>query len=277
MSKQIWNLKWRLMAMTGLPLLAVTCADVPMTAPAGTMIFMQANPWFVAANGGTSVVTALLTEPAGTLVPDGTVVLFFTTLGRVDAQGKTKDGVAKVNFVSDSRSGQATVTAYSGGGAPAPAPSASATTSTFGSVTASASVSASAETGIDRTPTNKGEGSTSITIDIGSALPTKVAVTADPPYLTTSRQATITANVFDANGNPVQNVPVIFTLAASPLRETLASGGSPQYSDSNGRAFDRLTTSTANGTETKTVTVTATTANFQTGTVPVVVYYTTLR
>ena len=47
------------------------------------------EPEFVIANGGVSVVTAILVEPAGTFVPDGTEVFFFTDLGRVDASGKT--------------------------------------------------------------------------------------------------------------------------------------------------------------------------------------------
>jgi hypothetical protein len=277
MSKQIGNLKWRLAGVTGLALLALTCAEVPMTAPAGTSMFLQANPSFVVANGGTSVITALLTEEAGTLVPDGTVVMFFTTLGRVDAQGQTKDGVAKVNFVADSRSGQATVTAYSGG--PAPAPSASPTASGFGSVSSSAAVRASAVTATSAAATATGTGSASITIDIGSTLPTKVVVTADPPFLATSRQSTITANVFDTYGNPVQNVPVIFKITSSDsnLQESLASGGSPQYTDSNGQALDTLVTRTANGVTTRKVTVSATIPSVDNGTVDVVVYYTTLR
>lgn len=271
------KLKLQLMAVAGLALVVVTCESVPMTAPAGTNIFLQANPTFVVANGGTSVVTALLTEPAGTLVPDGTVILFFTDLGRVDAQGKTRDGVARVSFVADSRSGTATVTAYSGG--PAPAPSASPTATTFASVSASAAVSASAVTGVASAPT--GVGNASVPIKVGSALPTKVVVTANPPYLAAAREATIAANVFDDNGNTIQNVPVIFTVdvegTTAPLQEVLASGGSPQYTDSNGQAFDTLRTRTANGISVKTVVVTATTANDQTNSVNVTVNYAPAR
>jgi hypothetical protein len=266
----------QLMAAAGLALLAVTCEEVPLTAPAGTTIFLQANPPFVVANGGTSVVTALLTEPAGTLVPDGTVVLFFTTLGRIDSEGKTRNGVARVNFVADSRSGTATVNAYSGG----PAPAATATPSSSGTVTASDRVGASAAGDVAAEPTDSGTGWASITIEIGSALPERVLVTANPSVLATSRQATITANVFDKSGNPVQHVPVIFSVAAAgtaPLQEVLSSGGSPQYTDSNGQAFDTLTTRTATGTAQKTVTVTATTATEKEGHVDVVVNYTAAR
>ena len=42
------------------------------------------------------VISALLLEPAGTPVPDGTVVQFFTTLGRIEEQGRTNDGDSKI-------------------------------------------------------------------------------------------------------------------------------------------------------------------------------------
>ena len=53
-------------------------------------------------------------------VPDGTVVFFFTNLGRLEpAEAKTRNGVASVNFVADSRSGIATISATSTGSASA--------------------------------------------------------------------------------------------------------------------------------------------------------------
>ncbi len=219
---------------------SATCGSVPLTAPPGSNIFAQANPPFVVANGGTAVVTVLLTEPAGTLVPDGTEVYFFTTLGRIDPVVKTRNGVANANFVSDSRSGSAVITIYSGGPAP---PSVGSST---GSTTAPPAA------------TSTGTGSTSISINIGSALPAKIVVTADPQVLAVFRQSTIRANVFDASGNPVQNVPIIFSVSASPLQETLDSGGAPQFTDSNGQAFDTLRTRAPNGLTQKPVTVTAT-------------------
>ena len=107
------------LALLLLAMAHLSCEVPPLMAP-GSSITVFANPQFIVANGGVSVVTALLVEPAGTLVPDGTVVYFLTNLGRVDPQGKTKDGLARVNFVSDSRSGRATIQAFSGGAAPAP-------------------------------------------------------------------------------------------------------------------------------------------------------------
>lgn len=163
------RLKLVAMALVGIAL--ASCETAPLTAPTGSTMFLQANPTFVIANGGISVVTAVLVEPAGTFVPDGTEVSFFTNLGRIDPVGKTVRGVASVNFVSDSRSGQATVTAISGAVTGAPA----------------------------------------LTIAVGSRSPTLVIVSADPPQITTPRNTRLRATVFDTNGNPVQHVPVSFS------------------------------------------------------------------
>jgi hypothetical protein len=227
---------------------SATCDSVPLTAPGGSTIFAQANPSFVIANGGTAVVTALVTEPAGTLVPNGTEVFFFTNLGRIDDRVKTKDGLAVANFVSDARSGTASITVWSGGAAP--------------SVAASASPSPGTGTGTG-TATATGTGSATVAITVGSANPKTVVVTADPTVLAGSRQAIVRAYVYDGNGNPVQNVPVIFSVSVptgttAPLQETLDSGGTPVYTDSNGQATDVLRTRAPNGTTQKSITVTAT-------------------
>jgi hypothetical protein len=218
-----------------LVLLAVaqlTCNQAILTAPPGSSMFLTANPLFIPANGGVSVVTAFLLEPAGTPVSDGTVVQFFTTLGDIDEQGKTNDGVARVNFRSDGRSGSASITAFSGatsssGSAPAPTPSASPTTSS-------------------------GSG---LVIAIGAALPARVIVTADPPRITISRSTHVFALVLDGSGNPVSGVPVIFTVVTSPPaspnpgttdpeagKDFMDSGGRPIFTDSNGRAEDVMRT-----------------------------------
>jgi hypothetical protein len=232
---------------------SATCDRVPLTAPPGSSIFVQANPPFVVANGGSSVVTALLTEPAATLVPDGTEVFYFATLGRIDESVKTRNGIARANFVADSRSGTATITVWSGGSAPAP----------------SASASPGAGGG---SSSATGTGTASITIAIGSALPARVVLGADPQRITSPRRATLVANVFDSVGNQVQNVPVVFSITAgATIEETLASGGSPQYTDSNGQAFDTLNTRAALAGAQKQVTITATTANGIQGTIIVYV------
>jgi hypothetical protein len=224
--------------LAGLLALAA-CESVPLTAAPGTSMTLIANPSFVPANGGTSIVTAILVEPAGTFVPDGTVVFFFTNLGRLEpTEAKTRNGVASVNFVADSRSGIATISAISGG--PAPAPSASASAGTGGG-------------------TSSGTGSASVDISIGGALPKRIVVAASPARITIPRRGTIVATVYDQYGNPVQNVPVNFTIksASTVLEETLESGGAPRFTDSNGQAFDTLSSRAAVGSPQKTVVVTA--------------------
>jgi hypothetical protein len=213
---------------TGLALVVlVSCETAPLTAPDGSTIFLQANPTFVISNGGASVVTAVVNEPAGTFVPDGTELFFFTNLGRIDPVGKTVRGVARVNFVSDSRSGKATITAISG-----------------------------------QAP---GGTNPSVEISIGNALPSLVLVTADPQRITTPRNSRITATVFDANGNPVQNVPVAFSfqiqdpLVVPLVEETLDSGGALLYTNANGQVTDTLRTQAPFGLGQKTVAVTAVT------------------
>jgi hypothetical protein len=236
------------LALLVLALAHPSCNQAIPNAPAGSTLTMFANPSFIPANGGVSVISVLVIEPNGTPVSDGTVVQFFTTLGSIPEQGKTNDGVVRVNFVSDSRSGKATITAVSGGPAVAPAPSPSPSAGTGGA-------------------SSGGSGSATTEVTIGSALPDHVLVTANPIRIRMDdpRQSRIVANVFDANGNAVQNVPVIFTVAqndtaASPT-ELMASGGAPVFTDSNGQAIDFLQTRHPRDGAPKTVKVTATTAN----------------
>jgi hypothetical protein len=216
------------------------CSQAIMTAPAGSTIKLYANPKFIPAYGGVSVITAVVTEPAGTPVADGTVVQFFTDLGSIDEQGKTNDGVARVNLVSDSRSGTATVTAISGG--------------------------AAAGTSSDTGSTSTGAVSDSTEIKIGNVLPTKIKVVAQPQRITEGRQSQIVATVWDENGNAVPRVDVIFTVTesdgTSPAAfERLASKGNPVFTDNSGRAYDTLRTNYDPSGVPRTVTVTATTAN----------------
>ncbi len=213
----------------------LTCASGLFTAPPGSSITCFANPPFIAAYGDVSVISALITEPAGFPVPDGTVAQFFTTLGHIDLQGKTKDGVTRTNFVSDSRSGVASIIVVSGG--PAVAPSASPSPGTGG--------------------VSSGNGSCATTVTIGSARPARVVVVANPPRLASSRCATVTATVYDANGNPVFNVPIIFSVS-SPTAEFFESGSTPIFTDTNGHSSDVMCTRRPRDDPQTTVTVTAT-------------------
>ena len=244
--------KARLMVAAALAVTLPSCGDAPLTAPAGSTVFLLANPPFVVANGGVSVVTAVVTEPAGTFVPDGTEVFFFTDLGRIEASRQTKDGVARVNFVADSRSGNANVIAVSGGPAQA------------GSGDAGAS-------------SGSGTGSASVTIAVGSARPARVVVTASPQgFRSQGGSSQIIANVFDDDGNAVANVPVIFTVSAgtteSPagVGEYLDSGGAQVFTNTNGQALDTLRSGRPLS-DSALVTVTATTPNGTEGTTQVAI------
>jgi Big-like domain-containing protein len=220
-----------------------------LTAPAGSTLQMVANPMFIPAHGGVSVISVVVVEPAGTVVPDGTVVQFFTTLGHIDEQGRTNDGVARVNLLATGLSGKADVTAISGGQAaasPTPAPS-----TRPGPTLAAA----------------QGVGSATLTVAIGTGEPTRVVVTSDPPRATARQPATIRAIVIDDNGNPVANVPVFFRISPPVIAESMASGGNPVYTDTNGIAEDVLRTTAAATDPGRTVTVEASAAGVSTGTV----------
>jgi hypothetical protein len=197
-------------------LASLSCNQAILTAPTGATINLFANPDFIVAHGGVSVISALVIEKdTATPVADGTVVQFFSNLGRIDAQGKTNDGVARVNLVADSRSGTAKVTAVSGATTPA-----------------------------------------TVDVTIGSKLPSVIIVTAFPQRLTDHRASLITANVFDASGNPVGNVPVIFTVGGAT--EFMDSQGTPTFTDSNGQSKDMMRTRYDPAATPKDVTVTAT-------------------
>ena len=156
-------------ALLGLP----NCADVPQLAPPGATMTIFASPADIAANGGVSVITAIIVEAVGTPPPDGTVVQFFTNIGKIDREGLTKDGVARVNLISDVRSGTANVQAVSG------------------PITASTSVSI-------------GEAVQGLTM-IVIADPPFIR-------LSLSKTTHIIATVLDPLGNPMPNVGVIFTV-----------------------------------------------------------------
>ena len=91
-------------------------------------------------------------------------------------------------------------------------------------------------------------------------------VTADPAHISAGRPSTLRATVFDERGNPVQNVPVSFSVTGAT--ERLDSGGAFLFTNSNGQVTDTLRSSAGAGSV-GTVTVTATTANGVTGTVTV--------
>jgi hypothetical protein len=216
----------------------LTCHQVILTAPPGSMMDCSVNPPFIAANGDIAVVSVIIFDPTGFPVADGTVVQFFATLGKIPEQAKTNDGVARVNFMSDSRSGKATIRAFSGGAVSAPG-----TTQTTGTTVRTAppdgSDASSFAAGLSGSASGILANCSDLTVDIGSGRPSRVTVvTANPQRLTGgAKTSEITAFVVDSFGNPVTNVPVIFKSENARLGE-MESGGSPRYTDNDGRAVD---------------------------------------
>jgi hypothetical protein len=204
------------------------CAGVLFTAPPGSTISLIASPPFVASDGGVSVITAIVIEPAGTPVSDGTVVLFFTDIGSIEPQGKTRNGIARVNFTSDSRSGVATIQAISGGTAQ--------TIATTPSSTTTATTLPSGGSG--------GTGSATINVTVGNVRVKAVCcIRADPPRITVSNSTHVFARVIDANGNGIPNVPVFFDIVAAtnPGTEFFDIQG-PVFTNQSGEAEDVMRT-----------------------------------
>jgi hypothetical protein len=116
-------------ALSGLG--AASCHKVPLVAPSGSALTLIASPSTVSVNGSAEIVAVVIegaqgvgteTEPGaivagvGTPVHDGTLVVFTTSLGRIEpSEAETVDGRAVVRLVADGRSGTATITAFSGG------------------------------------------------------------------------------------------------------------------------------------------------------------------
>lgn len=93
------------------------CNSSPLTAPVASTISISALDTKVLPGGSTEV-TAVVIEEAGTPVHDGTQVRFTATLGRVEPETvTTRDGVARATFTAGSTAGTAKVTASSGAAA----------------------------------------------------------------------------------------------------------------------------------------------------------------
>ncbi len=206
-------------ALVAVGLGLLTCHQAILTAPEGSLIRLSVNPEFIPANGGRAVVSALVIEPAGTPVPDGTVVQFTTNLGRIDEQGKTNDGMARVNLVSDSRSGEAEVNAYSGLEAADPV------TVTIGTANA---------------------------VDvIVTADPARITASRSSHIFAEVRDRS-------GNPVPNVGVVFEVTASsAGPITESMDRGGRPVPTDSNGRAEDVMRTNYPRDAVPKTATVRA--------------------
>jgi hypothetical protein len=180
----------------------ISCEKVPLLAPSGSSIQLISSTNVLPVNGNTQI-TAQVLEPAGTPPHSGTVVTFTTSLGTFQPGQASTDvtGRATVTFLAGTQSGTANITALSGG----------------------ASVGANG----------------AIKILVGSAAVGRVNMSANPTLVpATGGSSTITASVFDVNGNALPSVLVSFSTTAGTLSTPSAT------TDSSGNAVTVLRTST---------------------------------
>jgi len=180
-----------------------SCGQAILSSPDGTTLQIFVNPPFIAANGDTAVVSVLAVEKAGTPVPDGTVIQFFTTLGKIQEQGKTNDGVARVNLISDARSGTAVVTAVSG------------------------PVSVKAD--------NIVIGAPRVTKVLTAALDPTIDLRQGKSI------ARVKATALDDKGNPIPGIVFRFSVSNNVATDRMLDG-SDATTDNNGEAFNRVQT-----------------------------------
>jgi PKD repeat protein len=173
----------RLMALVGLVALlaSAACDKVPLTAPTGSTVTLFSNTTIVPVNGAAEI-TATVIESGGTLVQNGTLVTFTTTIGQIEpAEARTRDGKVTVRLVAGTRSGRAVVRAFSGG-------------------------------------TTSGD----LTVDIGGAAAGSINLTANPSVVpSTGGTSALLAVVFDVDGNRLPGVHVSFTTTAGTLSSTV--------------------------------------------------------
>ena len=208
--------------------LAAACDKVPLLAPSGSVITIFPTAPSVGLNGTVEIVATVIeqgvtsTPPAngtatatpstgqagsGTPVQNGTLVSFTSTIGRIEpSEARTQNGQVRVKFIASGQSGTATITAFSGGAsakienffvgaAAAERITLSASPQNLGPSGGQSQISARVEdtagAGLIGVPvsfsasTGQLSASSAVTDETGTARTT----------LTTSREATVTANV----------------------------------------------------------------------------------
>jgi hypothetical protein len=183
--------------------LTAACDKAQLLAPTESTISLSA-PTRVLPSNGTTPLTAVVMEQAGTPVQNGTTVRFTTSLGRVDpVEVQTTNGIAITTFFAGPNSGVADIRAISG--------------------------AAKAEGDINL-----------VKITIGAAALTAGAITlrASPGSIgPNGGTVELIANLVGENGQPIEGVLVTFNADQGSLGSTTA------VSNSNGEARTTLTTS----------------------------------
>ncbi len=156
------------------------CDKVPLLAPTNTTIRLSVALGVLPIAGSTEV-TAIVIESAGTPVQNGTVVTFTSTLGTVEPrEARTTNGQVTVRYVAGSQSGTAKIGAFSGGSK-----------------------------------------SDLVDILVGAAAAGAVALRAGTPFVpATGGTADLIATVVDTGGNALRGAPVRFTTTFGELSQT---------------------------------------------------------
>jgi len=183
---------------TGIPIRALTvavamaataaltgCDKVALTAPTSSTITLTA-PTRSLPIGGTTEVSAVVTESGGTPVQNGTTVRFSATMGSFSqAEVQTRNGVATAIFNAGEISGTAVIRAASGG------------------------IASAAD---------------ALSITIGAASATAVTLTASPSTVPPAGgTVSVIATVLDTNGNRLTGIPVTFSTTAGALSASVAN------------------------------------------------------
>ena len=190
-----------------LALMAAGCDKAQLLAPTGSTVTLTAGS-IVLPTGGTTQVTAFVSESSGTPVQNGTMVRFTTNLGQVDpVEVQTSNGYAVASFMAGDSAGVAEVRATSGG---------------IGGTAGAAAGSAASNV---------------VQITIGSAAVETVVLGANPGTVPAGGgTVNLIATVVGAGGRALQGIAVTFNASAGQLGSTLV------MTDVNGQATTTLTT-----------------------------------
>jgi adhesin/invasin len=225
----------------------VACERVPLLAPSGSTITLTAPITALPVNGSADLIAQVI-EPAGTPPHQGTHIVFLSTLGSVVPSEAETDinGMVRVRFQAGNSNGTATITASSGG----------ATTGTAGAIKIAVGTAAVGRVTVSATPASvpSNGGSTTISADVidinGNALssaPVSFSTTAGvlsavqvttnasgraTTTLTTSQQATVTANVGAEAPQPTTPAPTTPGNGTTPTPTPTTPAASGQASGS---------------------------------------------
>ena len=161
-------------------LIAAGCDKVPLLAPTNTTIRLTSRLGVLPIAGSTEI-TAIVIESAGTPVQNGTVVTFTSSLGTVEPrEARTTNGQVMVRYIAGTQSGPAKIGAFSGG--------------------------------------SKSE---DLEILVGAAAAAVVSLRADSTVVPSTGGSTdVIATVLDTGGNPLRGAPVNFSTTAGQLAQS---------------------------------------------------------